>query len=109
MLQIDVFGIQTINDSIFIMRRSFVGLKDVIAIRMVFFNKPNDSLIDKTKSLIASPESTTKKLATLLRENMPRSVILNENFSFWRYFTFVDVSFMLLEKKKTITDDITML
>ena len=44
--KIDIFSIQTIDDFISILRRSFVGPKCAMSIRMVFFNKQNDSLVD---------------------------------------------------------------
>ena len=54
------------------MRRSFVGPKDVIAIRMVFFNKRNDTVVNSfskyTIPLIDRPEGTTKMLAIPFRK-----------------------------------------
>ena len=103
--KIDVFSIQTIDDSFCIMRRSFVGPKDVIAIRMVFFNKRNDSLVDTFLQVHQTIDYQTgrnkKMLAIPWREKHALTSNLDWNLSFWRYFTFDGVSFMLLESLHT--------
>ena len=98
--------------------KSFVGQKDIIAIRMVFLNKRDDSLVDTFLQVHQTIDYQTRRYNKNARHTFARKtcpdwktcrVISVEILFFWRYFTFTGVSFSFNRVKKIITDDITLL